>query len=106
MKSDDIRKVAWLLRFEFNSVDEQPKERTAVSLNQLRAAIEPIRQALLSHPIYDDMRRPQALCTFMEHHVFAVWDFMSLLKVMQQRLCCVSVPWMPSADSTRGTIYQ
>ncbi len=73
-----------------------------MSLDQLRAAIQPLRQALLVHPIYNALGRPHALRTFMEHHIFAVWDFMSLLKVMQQRLCCVSVPWMPSADTTAG----
>jgi hypothetical protein len=70
-----------------------------LSLESLRAAIEPSRQALLSHPLYADLHEPRALRVFMEHHVFAVWDFMSLLKGLQQRLCCVSVPWLPNPPS-------
>jgi hypothetical protein len=53
------------------------------------------REALLSHPIYEAVRDRVALQQFMAAHVFAVWDFMSLLKALQRRLTCVEVPWTP-----------
>jgi hypothetical protein len=67
-----------------------------LSLDRLRTRIEPLRRALLAHPVYADLEEPRSLRCFMQHHVFAVWDFMSLLKALEQRLCCAAVPWVPS----------
>src|SRR6478735_771827 len=63
--------------------------------DQLNARLDPLRKKLLDHPVYARIADVDAVRTFMEHHVFAVWDFMSLLKALQQRLTCVTVPWTP-----------
>src|SRR5438132_10660234 len=67
-------------------------------LHRLLARLTPLKDALVGHALYREIDNPAALRLFMEHHVFAVWDFMSLLKSLQQRLCCVEVPWLPAAD--------
>jgi len=56
------------------------------------------RDLLVAHPVYHLVDGPERLRRFMESHVFAVWDFQSLLKAMQQRLTCTGVPWTPTAD--------
>lgn len=68
-------------------------------LDSLSSAIEPLRQKLIYHPLYEELRSLKDLQHFMEHHVFAVWDFMSLLKTLQRSLTCVSVPWLPQGDA-------
>ncbi|TCS95933.1 DUF3050 domain-containing protein [Hazenella coriacea] len=60
--------------------------------------MESIRDQLLDHPVYSLMNTPDRVRIFMKHHSFAVWDFMSLLKKLQQTLTCVTVPWIPQAE--------
>ena len=67
-------------------------------LERLRVRLMPLKEALLNHALYAEINSLPALRLFMEHHVFAVWDFMSLLKALQRRLCCIDVPWLPAAD--------
>jgi len=76
----------------------EEEKATVERLQAIQARLTPLRTALLDHPIYREIDRLDSLYLFMEHHVFAVWDFMSLLKSLQRRLCCVELPWLPAAD--------
>jgi len=67
-------------------------------LDSLIASIRPLRDRLAGHEVYRRVGSIGALRVFMEHHVFAVWDFMSLLKTLQRGLSCVEVPWVPRGD--------
>ena len=65
----------------------------------LRREIAPLRNELVNHPLYASIKTLRSLNVFMEHHVFAVWDFMSLLKSLQRKLTCVDVPWVPRGNA-------
>ncbi|WP_263358916.1 DUF3050 domain-containing protein [Acidicapsa ligni] len=69
---------------------------SAPSIDLIAARIAPVRARLAEHPLYSRIQKPRDLQIFMESHVFAVWDFMSLLKALQARLTCVTVPWQPT----------
>ena len=58
------------------------------------------REKLQNHKIYRSIRNINQLQIFMRNHVFAVWDFMSILKSLQSQLTCVSIPWIPSGKGT------
>src|ERR1700704_395761 len=69
---------------------------TANRLNQLRDSTLAIRRQIEGHALYREITTVMDLRLFMQVHIFAVWDFMSLLKALQQCLTSVSVPWVPS----------
>jgi hypothetical protein len=73
--------------------------QTHPGIERLENAVQETRHQVLSHPMYSSLNTHGAIVTFMEHHVFAVWDFMSLLKSLQTNLTCVRIPWVPSGPT-------
>jgi hypothetical protein len=74
-------------------------DETNPAIEKLKDSVEPARQKVVSHPLYRKLNTKNAVVTFMEHHAFAVWDFMSLLKSLQRSLTCVRVPWVPTGPA-------
>jgi len=70
-------------------------------IEKIKKAIEPLRQEIINHKVYAAIKDIDDLKVFMQYHVYAVWDFMSLLKTLQNNLTCTTVPWFPkgSADT-------
>jgi len=64
-------------------------------IQEINTALQPQTNQLLNHPLYSKITSPEHLKCFMEHHVFAVWDFMSLLKALQEKLTKTTTPWVP-----------
>jgi hypothetical protein len=65
-------------------------------IKKLTTSIQNERQQLVDHPLYSKIDSIEALQKFMETHIFAVWDFMSLLKALQIGLTCTTTPWIPT----------
>ena len=62
------------------------------------------RDALFNHKIYSSIKNMDHLHIFMENHIFAVWDFMSILKTLQKELTCTEIPWIPKSGGTPGRL--
>ena len=67
-------------------------------MKSIKDRLDQKKAELSSHPIFSEIHSLSVLQRFMESHVFAVWDFMSLTKRLQQELTCVRLPWLPPTD--------
>jgi hypothetical protein len=76
-------------------------------VENLKEKIKEARVQLLLHPVYAQINNLDGLKNFTQFHVFAVWDFMSLLKSLQIGLTCVALPWVPvGSANTRYLINE
>ena len=62
--------------------------------------IESLRVRLEAHPIYAAVTTLDDLRVFMQHHVYSVWDFMSLIKYLQNEIAPARWPWTPAGDAS------
>jgi len=67
----------------------------AMNTDTINSRILPQKKFLLQHPLYTKVKTIEDLRHFLEGHVYAVWDFMSLLKALQSKLTCTATPWLP-----------
>jgi hypothetical protein len=58
------------------------------------------KNRLEDHPVYEAVSSIEDLQCFMEHHVYSVWDFMSLIKYLQSIIAPTNYPWTPQGDAS------
>lgn len=67
-------------------------------ITTINSKIKAQKDALLQHSLYEKVKTIDDLHQFLESHVYAVWDFMSLLKALQNKLTCTTTPWFASSN--------
>lgn len=75
-----------------------------MSIEHIQREIKGLRQELKSHRLYQELETIEDIKIFTQDHVFAVWDFMSLIKALQKNLTCVDVPWVPNENRLAGRL--
>ncbi len=78
---------------------EKTLELLALSKDPMGRQVAQTAKLLFSHRVFSMVKTLQDAKVFMGYHVWAVWDFMSLVKALQQAVTCTSVPWVPPADA-------
>ena len=73
-------------------------------ISQIENELAPLRKQLVNHDLYKNLKSITDIKIFMEQHVFAVWDFMSLVKKLQIDLTNTKIPWTPSSYPIAGRL--
>jgi len=69
------------------------------NIQHINTQIYEYKQAVVNHPLYNQLNTIEDVQNLMEIHVYAVWDFMSLLKGLQIELTCTTLPWKPIGNT-------
>ena len=69
-----------------------------MNIKTINKKIQPQKDLLLKHSLYGKVKNIESLNCFLENHVYAVWDFMSLLKALQAKLTCTTTPWFATTN--------
>ena len=74
------------------------KRNNNMTISLINSKIQSHKDLLLHHSLYEKVKTIDDLHLFLENHIYAVWDFMSLLKALQQKLTCTTTPWFASSN--------
>ena len=74
-------------------------KKNAMNISTINNKIQPQKDILLQHSLYNKVKTIDDLHQFLENHVYAVWDFMSLLKALQSKLTCTTTPWFATENA-------
>ena len=78
-----------------------------MTIASVNTAIQEYKNQLLTHSLYEKVKTIEDLNCFLETHIYAVWDFMSLLKALQRKLTCTTTPWFATTNpETRHLINE
>lgn len=69
-----------------------------MNIQSINQSLQPLKEQLMQHSLYQQIQTLDDLHHFLEGHVYAVWDFMSLLKALQQKLTCTTTPWFATEN--------
>ena len=72
---------------------------TSPTINPVSLQYHVLKHQLSHHKLYCEINSRDNLKIFMQHHVYAVWDFMSLIKSLQQYIAPATVPWSPPKNA-------
>jgi len=91
----------------FNSIFAELLFSMSAELQKIQEVLSPVKEEIVQHQVYKVINSTEDLRIFMRFHVYAVWDFMSLLKALQINLTCTTLPWFPvGSGSTRALINE